>query len=123
IIICGFHHGTIFIFLIQTFHYKQLLFYYSDCSKRSTSFTSSSVISFSSFCSSCSFPFSSTGDSLSIVSCMLPICAFKSIISVESSSSFLKDNFSCLVSFSSTCFFSLFSSAILFHHLEIYLYL
>src|SRR5699024_200819 len=68
-----FSFTIIFIFLIQTFHYKLLLFYYSDCSKRSTSFTSSSVISFSSFCSSCSFPFSSTGDSLSIVSCMLPI--------------------------------------------------
>src|SRR5699024_11908826 len=98
--------------------YKQLLFYYSDCSKRSTSFTSSSVISFSSFCSSCSFPFSSTGDSLSIVSCMLPFLPCKSIKKVESSSAFLNDNFSCLVSFSSTCSFSLFFSVILFHHLE-----
>src|SRR5699024_10476445 len=114
---------TIFIFLIQTFDYKQLLFYYSDCSKRSTSFTSSSVISFSSFCSSCSFPFSSTAAGFSIACFLLPFWPCYFITQVDSSSAFLKDNFCCSVSFSSTCSLCLFSSAILFQDIEIYLYL
>src|SRR5699024_1481019 len=91
---------------------------YSDCSKRSTSDTSSSVNSsfVSSSLSDPSSDDSSTGESLSTVSVRLEICPCKSSRKLDSSSAVLNEIlFSCSsVFFSSAIYFTTFN--ILIYH-------